>query len=70
LDISASEVAGSVPLASAAVGGRGMPTTPALSLPNPTPSIRVAPLEVEAKKSVKMGIVTPEQLPRFDRIPL
>jgi hypothetical protein len=64
-DVSALEVAGSVPLASAAMGRRGMLATSASSPPDPASSARAASSEVEVEKSVDMGMASLKQLSRF-----
>jgi hypothetical protein len=59
-DVSASGMAGSVPQASMAVGGREVLDAPASPPPNPTPSTVATLLEAEMEKSVQMGMAAPE----------
>jgi hypothetical protein len=64
-DVSALEVAGGVPSASAAIGGREVLEAPASPPPHPTLSVGVALLEAEAEKSVQEEMVALEELPWF-----
>jgi hypothetical protein len=61
-DVSASEVAGSVPLVSVAIGGREVPKATASPPPNPTPSVRVVLLEAEVEKSMQEEMAALEEL--------
>jgi hypothetical protein len=65
LDVSALGMAGSVPSASAVVGGHEVPNAPALPPHNPAPSAGVTLLEAEVDKSIQMGMAVLEQLSRF-----
>jgi hypothetical protein len=64
-DVFASEVAGGVPSASAAIGGHEVPKATASPPPNPTPLARVVLLEVEVEKSMQEEMVALEELLQF-----
>jgi hypothetical protein len=64
-NISALVTASSAPPVSTAVGGHEVLDAPAPPLPNPTPSTGAALLEAEVEKSIQIGMVMLEWLPRF-----